>query len=63
MPKQRIKKEPGYYKGKTYNQWVNAYNRGEASYEEYLIARRIVVEGLDEDQATKMVQSAEVKEE
>lgn len=32
------------YRGKTYNQWVNAYNKGQASYGDYLIARKILVE-------------------
>lgn len=47
-------KEPEY-KGKTYNQWVNAYNRGEAFYEDYLIARRILVDSINEEEAIKEI--------
>lgn len=35
------------YKGKTYQEWVNAYNKGEAEYEDYLDAHKYLVKDLE----------------
>lgn len=59
----REKPKKPEYKGRTYNQWVNVYNKGQASYENYLIARKILVDGINEEQAIKEVEDARTKEE
>jgi len=44
------------YKGRTYNEWVNAYNKQLVDYESYCIARKILVEGIKEEKAVKEVE-------
>jgi len=35
------------FKDRTYQEWVNAYNKGEAEYEDYLDAHKYLVEDLE----------------
>ena len=51
--------EDRLYNGKTYYQWTESYNKGKATYREYLLANKILLHGIPEEDAIKEVNNAD----